>query len=80
MNEHNAVTRPEHYVGDIEFIDAAREALGEEDFKGFCRGQVIKYLWRAGKKQDCNAQEDHEKAAFYAAMLIGKDPRKGQWS
>jgi hypothetical protein len=44
---------PQHYKdGRIEAIDAIRSALGHQGFKDYCRGQVIRYLWRIGKKDD----------------------------
>jgi hypothetical protein len=73
---------PEHYKTDgLECIDAIRAALGEEGFKSFCRGNVIKYSWRSGKKdhqQDGSIpslNEDMKKATWYASMAAGVDPR-----
>jgi hypothetical protein len=41
----------DHYKqGQIEAIDALRSALGPEGFRGFCAGNVIKYVWRHDKK------------------------------
>jgi len=41
---------PEHYTrGSVECIDAIASALGAE-FGGYCRGNAIKYLFRAGSK------------------------------
>ncbi len=67
-------TNPEHYChGDIECIDALRAALTSEQFQGFCRGNVIKYAWRSGHKHD--PARDLRKAAWYASMAAGDDPR-----
>lgn len=58
------VNRPKHYAsGDIECIDAIRASLGDEAFVAYCRGQAIKYAWRAGMKQ--NHAEDLRKGAWY---------------
>lgn len=60
------VERPAHYANaEIECIDVIREALKEETdpFVGFCRGNAMKYVWRAGKKAD--KAEDLKKAAWY---------------
>lgn len=60
------VNHPEHYTSDdggIECIDAIHAALGLEGFMDYCRGNVLKYLWRAGRKGD--AAEDLRKAAWY---------------
>jgi len=65
------VNHPPHYTaGRIECLDAIESALtGETDaFAGFLRAQVIKYTWRAGKKQD--AAEDAKKAVFYLQRYI----------
>lgn len=60
----DSVNSPKHYTfGGIECIDAIKAALGDS-FGDFCRAQVLKYAWRAGHKDD--AQEDMEKAAWYA--------------
>ena len=44
-----------------------RDFLTTEEFEGFLKGNVIKYLYRAGDKRD--KQEDLRKAADYACML-----------
>lgn len=64
------VNHPLHYAetdNGIECIDAIRAALGREQFIGFLRGQVIKYQWRLGKKDD--AAQDNDKAVWYANKL-----------
>ena len=59
----------EHYrQGDIECISALRSALGVEGFRGFCSGNVIKYVWRHKRKG--NAVADLEKAQQYLTWLI----------
>ena len=74
LNLHSEVSRPEHYTqGDIETIDAIKAALGEAGFIYFCRGQVIKYMWRC--KHKGNQEQDLQKAFFYASLAIGIDPR-----
>ena len=63
---HDPIEAPVHYrAGDIECIDAIRSALGPEGFIAYCRGNAIKYLWRAGLKGD--AAECLGKARWYAA-------------
>jgi hypothetical protein len=40
-----------HYrQGDIECIDAIRAALTDEEWRGFCKGNVLKYVWREKHK------------------------------
>jgi hypothetical protein len=68
------VNSPSHYnQSNIECIDAIRAALGEEGFIFYCRGNNIKYNWRAGHKVD--TKEDLKKAAWYSRMAAGDDPR-----
>lgn len=55
------VNHPSHYTyGKIETIDFITD-------KGldFCRGNAIKYIIRAGKKEGTNWQEDIQKAIWY---------------
>ena len=70
--EWNAVTQPRHYKkapGAVECISAIRSSMSEEQFKGYLKGNVIKYVWRYethpnGKKQSL------EKARVYLQWLI----------
>ena len=67
---HDTVERPSHYThaeNGIEAIDAIRAALGREGFIAFLRGQVIRYQWRIGHKE--NDAQDAGKARWYAAKL-----------
>ena len=64
---------PTHYkAGGVETIDFLRAKLTPEEFAGFCKGNVIKYLSRAELK---GGAEDYCKAAWYASWLAGTDPR-----
>jgi hypothetical protein len=70
--EHDPVNRPAHYTqGGIECIDALQSALPPSEFAGFCRGNALKYLWRAGKKG--HVTEDLKKARWYIERLIDHD-------
>jgi hypothetical protein len=75
MGINSEVVSPEHYAsGSVECIDAIRSFLGREGFDAYCLGQVMKYIWRAGKKDSYYI--DLQKAQFYLTMAIGSDPRK----
>ena len=64
----DSVNKPAHYnAGEVETIDGIRAALGE-GFAGYCRGNVIKYVWRCGLKGD--GVEDLRKAATYLQWAI----------
>lgn len=68
------VNHPPHYKsGGIEFIDYAQAKLTPEEFAGFCKGNALKYISRAGKKG--NAAEDLRKARWYLDRLLD-DQRK----
>ena len=63
------VNHPPHYKhGDIECIQAIKAALGDDGFRAYCKGNVIKYLWRAEHKG--NAVEDLGKADWYMRRLL----------
>lgn len=66
------VNAPAHYnQGDIECIDAIASALGA-NFKYYCQGNALKYLWRFDYKG--KAVEDLKKAKYYIDKIIeGED-------
>jgi prolyl-tRNA editing enzyme YbaK/EbsC (Cys-tRNA(Pro) deacylase) len=58
------VNHPSHYkVGGIETIDFIEAKLTPEEFRGYLRGNMLKYLSRAGSKG--NYEEDMLKARWY---------------
>ena len=62
------VEHPSHYCrGGIECIDAIEASLGKDEFAGFLRGNIIKYIWRY---KDKNGLEDLKKAQWYLNKLI----------
>lgn len=64
------VNHPEHYrQGEIECIDAIEAALTPEEFRGYCKGCAIKYLWRERLK---GQGESLAKALWYIRRLLGK--------
>lgn len=64
----NNVNNPAHYTaGSIECIDAIKASMTKEQFEGFCKGNVLKYVWRYERK---NGLEDLEKAEWYLDKLI----------
>ena len=63
------VNHPAHYkVGGIEAIDYIQAKLSKEEFAGYCRGNALKYLSRAGHKDD--AAQEYRKAIWYIERLI----------
>ena len=64
----DTIFNPKHYMqGSHECIDEIEAMLSPEEFKGFLKGNVIKYRYRANLK---NGKEDLEKADNYAYYLI----------
>lgn len=61
------VNHPAHYnQGGIECIDAIKAALTEEEFRGFCKGSALSYIWREKHK---GGMEDILKAEWYLDRL-----------
>ena len=51
FSKEDAVIHPDHYTdGGIETIDFICAKTTPEEFQGFCKSTVIKYVARAGKK------------------------------
>lgn len=64
----DSVNHPDHYnVGGIEVIDAI-----EAWDLGFCLGNAVKYIARAGKKDPTKEAEDLKKAAWYLSLHIAR--------
>lgn len=67
------VHHPSHYGGDSvhETIKCLKAWLTPDEFRGFCLGNAVKYLSRAGKKGD--RASDFGKAAVYVQFLLEAD-------
>lgn len=64
------VNTPPHYTqGGIECIDAIEAALTPEEFRGFLKGNVLKYTWRERHK---GGLESLRKAGWYLRRLTGE--------
>jgi hypothetical protein len=60
---------PDHYRhGQVECIEAIKAALGRDGFMAYCRGQMMKYIWRAEHKG--SPAVDYRKAEWYANRLV----------
>lgn len=65
----DVVKQPSHYTaGGIETIDYIAAKLGAEALAGYLVGNCLKYLSRAGRKDD--ALQDYKKAQVYLGWLI----------
>lgn len=62
------VNHPSHYTqGGIECLDAIEAAMKPDQFRGYLKGNIIKYLWRYEWK---NGLEDLKKAQFYMNRMV----------
>lgn len=59
--KNDPVNHPNHYAKTVPGIEAIEVT---ENFN-FCRGSAIKYIWRAGSKDQSKEVEDLEKAIWY---------------
>lgn len=70
------VNHPNHYnMGKIEVIKIQEDQLSAEEYRGYIKGQVIKYITRERYK---NGLEDLKKAAWYLNRLIQKMEKEQQ--
>ena len=58
---------PDHYKNAVETIDAIEASMTPEAFRGYLKGNVIKYVTRYEKK---NGLEDLKKGDWYLSKLI----------
>ena len=66
-DEPSDVTRQSHYMNlKIQPLIVMMNDLSNDEFKGYLKGNIIKYVLRAERK---NGNEDYAKAAFYAKLL-----------
>jgi len=66
--EEDVVNNPDHYnTGSIECIEAIEESMTPEAFKGYLKGNSMKYLWRYEYKG--KQVEDLQKCQWYLARL-----------
>ena len=71
MTHYDPVKAPEHYTsGNIECIEAIEVQLTPEEYRGFLKGNVAKYLWREKMK---GGTQSLEKAQWYLQALIDLD-------
>lgn len=67
----NGLPHTPHYMnGLIETIDVIKMALTPEEFRGFLKGNVLKYELRAPYKHE-TPDEDYQKAKDYYDLLEG---------
>jgi len=71
IEEFNEIDKPAHYClaidgKQVEVIKIIETVLSPEEFKGFCKGNMIKYTLRSNGK---GKEKDWKKADWYSAKL-----------
>ena len=67
--EYDPVNHPDHYNRSaIETIKIIEMLLTEEEYRGYLKGNILKYRERAPYKG--NAEEDYAKAKWYFDELL----------
>jgi hypothetical protein len=69
QDTHDPINKPDHYnVGSIEAIEAIKASMPENEFRGYLKGNLMKYVWRYDYKG--KPVEDLRKARWYLERLI----------
>lgn len=68
--DNSKIEHPSHYCkGGIECIEAIKASMTPEAFAGYCKGNVMKYIFRY---EDKGGAEDLLKARMYLQWLINE--------
>lgn len=72
METVDMVNHPPHYklANGMASIDVIKATLTPEEYRGWCKGNALKYQFRAGKKDPDKLTEDYEKAMFFLKELV----------
>ena len=70
--QEDTVNHPSHYTdgGGVECIEAIESALTSEEYRGYLKGNIQKYVWREKHK---GGTESLKKANWYLDRLIQLD-------
>lgn len=58
-----------HYKGAVEPLEVMSKLLTRDEFIGFLKGNMIKYSYRAGRKQGESGEKDRNKFLVYSEWL-----------
>jgi len=66
---YDMVNHPPHYQSEsgIECIEAIKAQLTPDEFRGYCKGAALKYLWRERQK---GGNESLKKAIWYLDKAV----------
>ena len=69
--EWEEVNKPSHYNSNtMETIDLIRDSMESEEYRGYLKGNVFKYVSRCRYKEKENPVKDLLKAQWYLNKLI----------
>lgn len=69
----DAVAHPPHYSAN----PAGIECIDVTEWMNFNRGNAVKYIWRAGKKNALRETQDLRKAIWYLEREVQRIERNG---
>ena len=58
-----------HYKGAVEPLEVMAKLLTKDEFAGFLKGNIIKYSYRAGRKEGESGEKDRNKFLVYSDWL-----------
>lgn len=58
-----------HYKGSVEPLEVMAKIMSKQEFIGFLKGNIIKYSYRAGRKQGESGDKDRNKFLVYSDWL-----------
>ena len=65
------ITSPTHYNSNtMETIDLIRDSMESEEYRGYLKGNIFKYVSRHSYKEKENPLKDLLKAQWYLCKLI----------
>jgi hypothetical protein len=70
---HDPVNHPKHYTSHPSGV----ECIQITEHLNFCLGNAVKYIWRAGEKDQAKEIEDLEKASWYLLREIERRKTSG---
>ena len=65
------VNNPQHYnANGLETIDLIKQSMSIEEFKGYLKGNILKYVCRYRHKHSSEPKKDLLKAQWYLTKLL----------
>lgn len=69
MSEADKINPPHYQCGNIPAMEHIKTILTPEQFRGYLVGSQLKYLLRAGRKENEPADTDYAKAAWFKKRI-----------